>query len=485
VVGLPLTFATQALIPRLLGPATYGDFSFLSAFFLQVVAFLDGGLSSALYSKVSQRPQESALLRFFWGVTVTLTLLVVVVVLLAFVVGADRWLWPGQQAMFVWAAAGWGLLTWYSQVLNKLTDAYGLTVASEAVRLAQKVVGFLLVVAMWVAGTGGLAWFFGYHYALAAVLCVGWWLVMRRRSHRVFAAKALSGREWRTYGREFFTYTSPLVVFQIVSLFAGLADRWLLQHFAGSVQQGFFGLSYQIGALCFLVTGAMVPLFWREIAREHEAGNRDGMRRMFERQVPLLYTVAAFFSVFVALQADKVSLLIGGAEFRGAAWPIAIMALYPIHQTYGQLNAAFFMGTGETRAYRNIGLIGTPIQFALTFGLIAPAAWLGLGLGALGLALAMVIAQFISVNMQLRFISRYLGVSFVRLLVHQVSGVVVLTGIGAAAMIGVDQVVASPLVALLLSGGLYLTCVLAIVWVWPSTVSRTRSDLMSLVSRVR
>ena len=68
---------------------------------------------------------------------------------------------------------------------------------------------------------------------------------------------------------------------------------------------------------------------------------------MFSQYIPLLYTIAAYLAVFVALQAGKIGTLLGGREFQQAGAAIAIMAFYP-HQTYGQLTDAI-LRHGRTR----------------------------------------------------------------------------------------------------------------------------------------
>ena len=69
VAGLPATLVVQALVPRMLGPSAYGNFGFLSAFFLQVIAFCDIGLSSAFYNKLSQRQHMKVLTEYESGTT--------------------------------------------------------------------------------------------------------------------------------------------------------------------------------------------------------------------------------------------------------------------------------------------------------------------------------------------------------------------------------------------------------------------------------
>ena len=128
-----------------------------------------------------------------------------------------------------------------------------------------------------------------------------------------------------------------------------MVDRWLLQVFSGSVQQGLYGLSYQIGAICFLFTGAMTPLITREFSIAYAKQDIPHMAYLFRRYIPLLYGIAAFFSCFIAMQAENVAYIFGGAKFHDAALAIAIMSLYPIHQTYGQLGSSVFYATAQTR----------------------------------------------------------------------------------------------------------------------------------------
>ena len=74
------------------------------------------------------------------------------------------------------------------------------------------------------------------------------------------------------------------------------------------------------------------------------------------------------------------------------------MAFYPIHQTYGQLSGSIFYAASQTKLYRNIGIFSAllSVLFAFTFIYIFE-------LGAVGLALTMLIVQVIGTNIQLYF----------------------------------------------------------------------------------
>jgi hypothetical protein len=199
-----------------------------------------------------------------------------------------------------------------------------------------------------------------------------------------------------------------------------------------------------------------------------------------------MYALTAYFSVFVALHASDVVRLVGGQEYVGATLAMSIIALYPIHQTYGQLSGAVYYATGQTRLYRNIGIAMAILGLMLAAWLLLPADDGGQGLGAAGLALKMVLIQFLGVNIQLWFNTRLLRLSFTRLLAHQAAVVLVFAACawataGLAGMAsGLDWIA-----RLLVAGFLYTLAVAGLCWAFPSLTGLPRKDLTALLGRIR
>ena len=481
VIGSVIAFATQAIIPRGLGPAAYGNFSFLSAFFGQVVDFFDSGTSIAFYSKLSQRPRDHALLRFYWGFAAVVSISLILVTVAILTSRLQVWLWPDQETRYIVMALGWGLLSWYAQIINKVVDAYGLTVSGEILRILQKALGLGLIVLMFWSHRFSLTDFFIYQYAILLFLCVGWWSVVKRNKWALFPRARLIVAQIRSLSREFYEYSGPLVTYTLIGMFVGLLDRWLLQNFAGSSAQGFYGLSYQIGVLCFLFTSAMTPLFVREMSKAFGARDMERMRAMFQRYVPLLFSIAAFLGVFFMIQAGKVTLIFGGSRYTQATLAIGLMSLYAIHRTYGQLSGSVFLATGQTRLYRNLGVGIMLFGLVLSLFMLAPRKFGGLNLGATGLALKMVVAQFVEVNLGLWFNARFLRLSYWKFLSHQFYVVGPLAGMSWLAGAGIDLIVQNPLLAFLMTGFLYALGCIGLLFLFPAVFSVTRLELQNQV----
>lgn len=278
------------------------------------------------------------------------------------------------------------------------------------------------------------------------------------------------------------------MAYALVGLIVGILDRWLLQEFSGSVQQGFFGLSYQIGAICFLFTGAMTPLITREFTIAFGNNDLRQMAYLFRRYIPMLYAIAAFFACFIAVQADKVTMILGGNKFQEATIAVMIMAFYPIHQTYGQLSGAVFYATGQTDLYRNIGIIGMFIGLPITFFLIAPSSMMGLNVGATGLAIKMVLLQSIMVNVQLYFNTKFLKLPFLRYLLHQVFSVVILSAIAYVSTIAINSfsgLEGKFIINFILAGIFYTAMVAVATLLIPQIFGINRNDLLAIAIKIK
>lgn len=489
LVGLVFNLISYSIIPRGLGPKAYGSFNFLTNFFSQMVGFLDTGTSLGFYTKLSKRPSESALVSFYAYFVAIVSLLIFVFVLFTEWTDTYERIWPDQEMAYIYLAAGLGILTWVVGILNMTADAYGITVATEKARIIQRVVGLILICLLFTLGQLHLYQFFIYQYFILIFLTIAFVWVMNKNGYPLNQTyKALSWFQIRQYSKEFYHYSHPLFFCSVLGLIAGIFDRWLLQVFGGSIQQGFYGLSYQIGAICFLFTGAMSPLLTREFAISFAKSDLREMARLFRRYVPMLYVIAAFFSCFIALQAQKVIYIMGGHQFSGASLAVAIMAFYPIHQTYGQISGSVYFAAGQTALYRNIGITFLLIGLPLTYFLIAPKEKMGLGAGATGLAIKMVLMNFIGVNVQVYFNAKLLNLNFWRYFGHQLAAVGCLLLVAAVAIFGADNILGLHeriIASFLVSGILYTVVVMSLACFLPVLFGINKEDIHFIQSKIK
>ena len=485
LIGFVISLVTQSIIPRSLGPRNYGDFSFLTNVSTQIIGFFDMGTSNGFYTKLSQRQKESSLVSFYVSFSLVVSVMVIFLVFLSRITSLDSILWPDQSIFFVYLATIFAILSWFLQIAGNMGDAYGQTVRMETARIIQKFFGVVLLLALFLYGRLDLANLFYYYFFMTffLIVAIAWIL----KGHLFTQGWRLSRNRVRSYAKEFYQYSSPLFLYALVGLIVVFLDRWLLQVFGGGVQQGFYGLSYQIGAVCFLFTSSIVSLIMREFSIAYTNKDLTQMAYLFRRYIPLFYGIVAYFSCFIAMQSESVAYMFGGAEFHGAALAIAVMAFYQIHQTYGMMSGAVFMASGQTELYSKIGIIFMLIGIPISYFLIAPESKMGLNAGATGLAIKMVVVQFLGVNVHLYFNCRFLKLNFWRYMGHQVLSVFLLLVFSALASHAVDMSSIhrnSMIIRFLLSGMLYSTMVLGLLYYFPLLFGLERKDISSALRSV-
>jgi O-antigen/teichoic acid export membrane protein len=465
-----------AIVPKALGPVQYGQFVYLQDFFMKIIGFLDMGSSIAFFTKLSAKHTRKELITFYalYSSAVLITTLLFVLAISKF--GFSGTLLPEVPNEYIYLGLFFAFFTWLTQIFIMISDAYALTVSVELIKIGHKIVSLLLLLYFVYYTVFELTSYFYYHYiALSSFLLVIGWLFVKKG---IFDQNILTLKlNFSQIVKEFIQYCHPLVAYSIAGILVGLFDIWLLQTMAGSEQMGFYGLSYSLAAMCFLFTGAMTPIITREFSKSYAQHDLEQMRRLFYRYIPMLYSLAAYFAIFISFQSENVLAIFTDEQYEGALFILMIMSFYPIHQTYGQLSGSIFHATGQTHLYRNIGIISSLIGLLLSIGLIYL-----LDLGGIGLAYKMIITQFIGVNIQLYFNSKFLGFEMKYFVIHQLYSVLFFSFL---AFLASNLFIAeNPMSTFFISGFIYTLFVMIFVYLFPQIFATTKDEIKSVLTKV-
>jgi O-antigen/teichoic acid export membrane protein len=491
---------TIGLVPRALGPADYGRFEFISNNFKLVLDTLTIHVPSAFFNWVSRKGHKAdtdlatGVTLYFVGIV---SFLFAVIIALSLMTGLHSTLWPDVAPPYLWEAFGLTLAVFAFQLCSYLADGRALTIGLEKMRLVQNIgKAAICLVLVWF-GLMNLHTFFFSQMLITglAALFTAWWL------YREKAVALQSIKPWQFPRTEIDRYVSfiktfihPLVWLVAAGFLFSYFDRWFLQLIGGSSEFGYFGLSDRLGAVAFIFTSAMTPLLTREFAFAHEEKDKARLSGLFDR-IKIFLFIAVTLSCFLSIQSASIVEVIGGDKFRGAVLPISIMALYPIHQTFGQLSSALLIATGQTGLYSKIGLLCMFASVPVTYFLMAPGTYSipGMGWGATGLAVKMVIVNIIATNIQLFYNTKFLDISFRNWLVYQLKLVGIIYGIAAVSHViiagipdallmsldifRIDPSVFIALVRIGISGLLYLTIIFILLILAPDLAGIGRHDV--------
>lgn len=401
-----LAFIAGVLVARGLGASGYGDLNFLLGSFAAVSQLLEMGTSSAFYTFISRRPQT----RLFIAVYLTWMAFqfLVTCLVLGLVLPRDiiERVWVGHQRGIVLVAFGANfLMTQVWGMISQLGEARRETVLVQAA-VALQAVGHLILVATalhwkWLS-VHAVLWLIVGEYLLLTV-----WLGPRLVRANIVHEAGI-GVEDVTVIKELAAYCKPLIVYGWVGFFYAFADRWLLQEFGGSEQQGFFAIGQQFANISLIVTTSMLKVFWKEIAEAQERQDHWRVQSLYHAVSWGLYAVGAWIScLFIPYSGEILSWTVGPG-YEGAWFCTALLFLFPVHQALGQIQGTFLYASGDTRSYTRISLLMMIASIPITYLVLAPgsATLAGLGLGAVGLALKDVMLQIIGVNLQAHVIAQ-------------------------------------------------------------------------------
>jgi O-antigen/teichoic acid export membrane protein len=486
-----VSLCTGLLIARGLGPSGYGDLTYLLASFVAIRALLDLGSSNAFYTFISRSPRGRKFYSMYFGwllLQFALSLLLVAVVFPQDVLHA---IWLGHSRdLILYALVASFMQQQVWTTIAQVGESSRLTVRVQLLGLVVVAVHLVVVIVLQLTDLLSVKSVLA---VIAAEYLVA--LVIATRLLRTPPSPEVSGASAREILAQYWSFCRPLIVIALTAFLYDFADKWLLQRFAGSSQQGFYQIAAQLAAVSLLATTSILNIFWKELAEASARADKARLARLYNKVSRGLLVLGALVSCFLIPWAKQLVMLLLGAAYQ-ASWPVlALMLLYPIHQSTGQVNATTFMACERTREYMVIALIGQLAALPVSYFLLAaPTATPlpGLGLGAYGLALKMVGVNIILVNLQAWVIARFNRWKFEWF--YQLAAIVPLLVLGYLAKAITDLMISTDastdprlhLVAgLAIAGTLFLPCAAALLWLQPRLAGFEREEVHALVAKLQ
>jgi O-antigen/teichoic acid export membrane protein len=483
-----LSFVSGMLVARVLKPSAYGDLAFLLGSFVAFQTLLDMGMSNAFFTLISQqpRPRKFYLTYFAWQG-------------LQFLVSASfvSLLCPSALLNVIWLGHSRGLVMlafvaafaqqqlW--QAISQIGEGARQSVRVQIMNLSIALAHLTLVVACIRFGCLSIPlvyWLMIIEYG-AAILLSYWFLRQSNTGANEVPVASLS-----TMLKEYWVYCKPLALLSVITFSYFFADRWLLQRFGGGAQQGFYQVSAQFAGVALLATTSILRIFWKEIAEANARQDQARVERMHRKVFRGLVMVSASFSCFFIPWSGTIVVLLLGESYAKAGPVLAIMFLYPILQTMGQVNGTTLLASGHTREYAAVSSIFLIISIPVTFLVQAPtnaAPIHGLGGGALGMAIKMVALGFLSINAQAWILARKKQWSFEWAFPLVVIGITLALGYAARGIVALFWRMSStthlsqlqPFLGCLC---LYAAGLLALIWNFPAVVGMKQSEVYQVVN---
>ncbi|MBI3773325.1 MAG: lipopolysaccharide biosynthesis protein [Gammaproteobacteria bacterium] len=479
-----LSFATGMLLARWLGPESYGNMAFLLGTFLGVRQLLDMGSSSAFFTFLSQRSRSKRFVRMYFVWLVIQFLIPLAVVGLIFPSQWIETIWHGEQrglVLLAFVAAFMQYSVW--PAIQQAGESQRQTVWAQGLGVLVAAAHLLAVVLLWWLGMLGLGAIFAaiaVEYMLAAIA------LHKKYVYASTGEASLAGSMAEPLFRKYLNYCLPLIPYAWIGFAYEFADRWLLQNYGGSVEQAYYAVGAQFAGIALIATSSILRIFWKEIAEAHHQGDYARAGMLYQKVSRLLFLVGAMITGFLVPWAENLLHLMLGTAYVGGAAALAIMFLYPVHQSMGQIGGTMLYATERVSIQVVTGIVFMIASMGVTYLVLAPenAAVPGLGLASEGLALKMVVMQIIQVNVIAYIIARIWSWPFDW--IYQPVSLLGCMGLGwvAAMVAGMVSSSFSLLITMGFAALIYFILVVGFIYSMPWLAGLTRKELVDDAQQV-
>lgn len=478
-----VTFFTSIAVARHLGPQQYGVMMFLLSTFIAMRQLLDMGSSTAFYTFLSQRQRSLSFMRpfFIWlAIQLVLPLLVIALFL------PNSWMgvvWQGEDKSIIliaFCAVYFQSTLW--PFFIQMGEARRLSVFVQGISLVVAIINLILIslFALFdlisielILGVIALEW-------ACASFAVGMHLGLATIPKGCDSAASVL--------KDVAKYCLPLIPYSLVGFGYEFADRWLLQNYAGDVQQAYYSVALQFGAVIAIANASIINIFWKEAAEAFELGNKDRLIALYRQLSTGLYLVASIGAGFLIPWAKEILYITLGTAYIDGVYTMMIMLMYPLHQSLGQITGVMAFATGHTPLYSRLGILFMMIGIPITYVFLASkdAAYPGLGLGSFGLAIKMVLLQIISVNLLAYWLSRSIKFKFTWLF----QLICIATCLSAsffaqrAALLLFDST-SQIWLAISAAGAIYFCIIFSVLKIAPALLGVTKADIATILGPLK
>jgi len=487
-----LNFLTMMLVARFLLPHDYGKLCFLLTGVLAFIQLFDQGVASAFYTFITRNSP-----RAMDYVVYVLWLLFQLILVMGFFIffGSTSWfsvLWnhaPKHLVELVFFVLFFRQLIWssvirYAEAKRQTVLIQGVTVFCSSLYLFSIIVfhyyfGLTVQSFCWI--TVGMYVFFS---TVTLAYLVPW-------EDFFIGLNSLNFLEARASLSEYFSYSRPLVFMAIVTFFYTFLETWMLSHFAGASQQGYFQVAFQFVGIALLSATALMNIFGKELSVLYSSNaSSEKLYELFRKVFRVVFLLSAMTAGFLIAWAKVIILIFLGAAYLPSEKILVIIFINVIYVAIGQVLSMVYLMTLRTRIYAWINIVPMIVSVPVTYLILAPthhAGVPGLNLQAFGFALKLLVLGWFTAN-SMHFILCYLNkwpydwsVQFITIGFFLILGFGVHALVLSIATFFLGGSWASHLSAFLLAAALYGILSLCAVLLWTSVlVGMDRRSLLGL-----
>ena len=326
--GFLINIIFMGLIPKSLGVIDFGRFNFTTTQITKFYTLLDFKSTVYFFTKFSQTKERNSLIKFYQYYFIFVCLILTLVIGSLIFFEGNKNIFPNIPNSILILALVFVILSSYQDFLINLMDGNGLSVQLEKTRLFLKFISAILLFLLFFFKALNIQTYFYYNFLNYFILSLFLIILINRSGINLKLLPVIRKKYLFFHLKQLFQYSSPLFIYLLFSLIQETCDRWLLQYFSGSIEQGYYSFSYYLNNLSLIFISAMFPLFTRELSIKSHNNDIHGMSIIFRKYIPLFYSLTAIISSFVFFNSDIIINIFGGSKYAGGLSSMKVLTFF-------------------------------------------------------------------------------------------------------------------------------------------------------------
>lgn len=471
IIRAIISFSIVLLLARGLGPSDYGKYGFLLAGFAAVFDMLNLGTSNAFYTFISKYGVGKKHLKLYLGWLMTQCSVFFISVV--FILSDDFVfrIWQGTELnILLFSFVGLFLQQRVLLTLSQIADSQRNTIKYQKWNTAFVIINCIIVLTLSLFEILSLTLYFYWTIISALLFVIVFFL---------FFPVSYSDKKVVTFSY-YINYCYPLVGSILVASISVYLDPWVLNNFNKTEQQAYYTISNQFSTIVLLITTSVINILWKEIAENLSQKKYNKVKSIYILSLDRLYLLGVIISSCLIFQSDNIISIFFGKEYSNGYMVLSLMLLYPIDQARGQVNGMMFLAMEKTKVMLFLSVFSSIFGILVLLVLVGDFDndYIGFNLGAVGVALKMLIIQSVTVNVSICILSKIFNFKYD--FFYQIRVLSVAFGLAYI----IDRVLSEflflidhPLFLVLLNGALVLLCIILTIIFFPTYYNIKKSEI--------
>ncbi len=415
---------TLGLVPRCLGAESYGTFNYLNNIFTRVAVFTQFGFLTTYFTKLSKEKITKLLISFYVIFMVLQSVMIFSFLNLSYFLFPNKFLFENIDFNVSFSVFFLICVQLCTSFFHKTSDALNLTQKYEKLYVCHTVLHYTSLFIICLNNILQLKNYIFFNIISSSLLLLASTVFFYKFNHKIFSSFSLGFRYFKRIFIIFSSFSYPIFINSILVLVFTILDRWLIQHFYGATEQGFFSLALNIAMVLTFVSSSVSQIFARDIAfSQANCTSITKLRSYFINLSPVFLFITSFISIFVGFNSCEIITIIASEKFLQSSPFLNILVFYSIQQSVASVCIAIILANGNNKIIQKVGFLNGFISIIMAFLLFSPFFY---NLGGLGLSIKLVIAQFICVHCYIYYLSHLLKFNFLSFVFFEIRLVLVL-----------------------------------------------------------